>query len=206
MRTVSHQEAVREWQARQVGAPIPGRFVLPDGAWWPHRDERQRCCGWIKPPTKARPFTLLEHCRGAQHIATKYRISERSLRAAIKEGDTGGEFYVIAVDRRGQLLSIFEPEVEYRLGETGADRQPMKGRGGYLVFKTVADAMFAKANGSVLDRVTLESWPKRIVKVRAEGALTRFKSNLIFSRITPLEVVNVTQADVVNALDERGEA
>lgn len=46
----------------------------PDGGtegprWWPSDAERQECCSFVRTPSRAFPWTLMQHCRTAEHVA-----------------------------------------------------------------------------------------------------------------------------------------
>ena len=44
------------------------------GAWYPSIEERRECCGQIRSPSRAYPYSLMLHCRTAVHIAKLYSI------------------------------------------------------------------------------------------------------------------------------------
>jgi hypothetical protein len=63
----------------------------PDGhfdnkkRWEPSSIEHCECCDSIRTPSKAWPFSLMVHCRTAQHIARLYGVPSRELLAAARK-------------------------------------------------------------------------------------------------------------------------
>src|SRR2546430_1998461 len=49
------------------------------GRWWPHPQEVQECCRYVKHSTKY-PYTLRKHCCTLRHIARLCGVTERDLR------------------------------------------------------------------------------------------------------------------------------
>lgn len=101
----------------------------------------------------------------------------------------GGEHYYKAVAVDGErLLSIFDGRTEYRLGETLVEPVRKGHGGGFYVYPSLADALEV----DVPSNSALRRAPRAIIRVRAEGQYTRYDNGkLAFSRVTPLEVVQV---------------
>ena len=57
------------------------------GRWYPAQEHT--CCAGIRGPSRTYPFSLLTHCRSAQHVAAEYGVEKAALMTAakaIKEG------------------------------------------------------------------------------------------------------------------------
>jgi len=58
------------------------------GRFWPAEDgERCDCCGYIRTPSRAYPYSLMKHCRSINHVANKFDINATELRRAVKALD-----------------------------------------------------------------------------------------------------------------------
>lgn len=52
------------------------------GRWYPDETERRQCCGEIRSPSKAYPWSLFKHCCGVVHVANYYGVDVSALRKA----------------------------------------------------------------------------------------------------------------------------
>ena len=76
--------ARRDRRAHPAGSSDPYR-------WYPSDDESQDCCGCIREPSRAYPWSLMTHCRTVKHIAHLAGIpnAAREIRRAAKMLDDG---------------------------------------------------------------------------------------------------------------------
>lgn len=209
-------EALAEYQTRQSRKSHPdGRFDN-GGRWYPSDREKQECCKRMRSPSRRWPYSLLHHCRTLRHVAKLYGVPETKLRALAREergpveiNREGGEDYykVVADFPDGRMVSIFDGETEYRLGEEVRDTPRQDHNGGIYVYPTLAAARWVYQHGVFPERSVLHPHsPERaagyaILRVRAEGAYCRYPSTggndeydkLAFSRVTPLEVVEILE-------------
>lgn len=101
----------------------------------------------------------------------------------------GGDQYFkeVAITPEGKMVSIYDGETEYVLGKEMRQRALQDHKGGFYVYKTVDEAMFAgfpvKSKADML--------PRGCIRVRAEGSYCRYLNKLAFSRVTPLEIVDL---------------
>lgn len=77
-------EAAEAFRARRDRVSHPqGEF---DNAkrWYPHKNERCSCCAHIRSPSRTWPFSLMMHCRTAEHIAMLFDVDASDLRKAAR--------------------------------------------------------------------------------------------------------------------------
>lgn len=80
MSTEQIKKAAQEFIDRQ------DRLTHPDGKfdnakrWWPSDDEECTCCGGIRSPSRSWPYSLMIHCRTAQHVAALFDVDARELK------------------------------------------------------------------------------------------------------------------------------
>lgn len=76
--------AVKEFLAREARSRNPDGFFDRGGRFFPSDKEACACCVGIRQPSKAYPFSLMNHCRSAEHIAHLFDIDAKIFRKAIK--------------------------------------------------------------------------------------------------------------------------
>lgn len=185
--------AYQEWRSHQ------GRITHPIGSfdsqsrWYPAAEERRSCCGAIRSPSAAYPYSLLTHCRSIEHVAHVHGVVARDLRSRIAKDrqeakrEGGDRYYKAVAVRDGCYFSVFDGVTEYVLGETVSDRARQNHAGGIYVYETEGEARQAQ----VPDSSELLDAPRAILRVRAEGAYCRYDNGkLAFSRVTPLSVAD----------------
>jgi hypothetical protein len=70
---------------------MQGRVLHPygqrDGAgrWYPVEKERASCCGNVRQPTRAYPWTLMTHCRTLKHVCTLHGQDIKKVRFLISD-------------------------------------------------------------------------------------------------------------------------
>ena len=81
---MSLDDAVRVyWDRRDRREHPEGQF---DNAmrWYPSNEEQQTCCRAIRTPSRAYPYSLMVHCRTAQHVANLCGVETSELRRAAR--------------------------------------------------------------------------------------------------------------------------
>lgn len=214
------QQACEAYVARRDRRAHPDGEFDSAGRWYPSDAEWQACCNRIRPPSRAYPYSLLVHCRTIEHVARVYGVDARALRRATSTRKPaqrlGGENYykAVAMLPDGRLVSIYDGTTEYVLGQTLVQRVRRGHRGGYYVYDTLADARRAP----VPPHAVYAKAPRAILRVRAEGQYTSYPCpctwchdarawqdvpphapKRAFSRVTPLEVVEIVQTEQVAA-------
>ena len=202
------QKAYEEWRARKDRERHPDGHFDNGGRWYPSDQEEQECCKQIRWPSRRWPYSLLKHCRSIEHVATLYGVSPADLRAyACKvEGWTDRArltpteaYKMVGVTEDGRLVSIFDAETEYRLGETLRQRVRRNHGGGFYAYLT----FIAAQGASFPDTAEGLHLPRAIIKVRAAGQWTSYFAGrcnhysdrrcewckYAFSSITPVEIV-----------------
>ena len=185
------QTAAELYRDRQDRASHPAGKMDKKGRWYPADSEWQTCCGAVRSPSRAFPWSYMTHCRTTTHIARLCGVDEKELRRAVRTDRParreGGDSYykqVAVID--GRLLSIFDGQTEYVLGQEMRELARQDHEGGYYVYPSIVEARQAKFP----ENARLAEAPKVIVRVRAEGQYCRYASGkLAFSRIVPLEIV-----------------
>jgi len=189
------ETAARVYISRRDSVSHPAGKFDNAGRWYPADAERCECCNAVRSPSRAFPYSYMTHCRTIAHVANLYGVDVKDLRREVKrlEPDAqpkreGGENYykaVAVVD--GRYLSIFDGVTEYVIGQELKQAARQDHSGGYYVYASVADAQSV----SVPDRSKLSDAPRVILRIKAEGTYCRYENKLAFSRITPVEVVNL---------------
>ena len=226
--TATIEDAARAYIARQNRSQHPDGSFDGGGRWYPSSEERRECCGLVRSPSRAYPYSHMIHCRSVQHVALLYGFDVKELRQAIRaaKGPTkrpGGTYYKAvavvpivhieetptgdiqpwtwtAILRGVRYVSIFDGVTEYVLGKTLVQRVRKNHGGGYYVYETVEQAQNAK----VPDSSALIEHPRVILHVEAGGQYTTYdKGNgttkYAFSRITPIAVVETAIPQEVSA-------
>jgi len=89
MNTNSTIEAVAEFVGLSNRATHPDGDFDKAGRWYPHH--KCACCSHIRAPSRAYPYSLLVHCRTAEHVYRSFNLSctleqfRRACRAANKQ-------------------------------------------------------------------------------------------------------------------------
>lgn len=208
--TTALDQAIAAFIARKDRSQHPDGEFDNKRRWYPSNAERQSCCAAVRTPSAAYPFSLMVHCRTADHIANLYGVDAADIRRATRKARPaqrlGGEFFKsVARAEDGRLLSIFDGTTEYRIGETLVQRVGRNHEGGYYVRRTPEGALAA----DVPSNSALADAERVVVKVRAEGQYTVYKcfcdecsysyygqkpadhDKIAFSRVTPIEIVSL---------------
>lgn len=191
------ESAIEEYISRKDRTSHPEGAFDKQGRWYPSEAERCGCCDTVRSPSRAYPYSYMLHCRTVGHIANLYGVPVTDLRKAVLTRQPaqrqGGENYykLVAIHpETGQMVSVFNGQTVYEIGATlkGAARQDHGG--GYYCYRSADAATHAPfPKGSVGAR-----WEKRLIRVRAEGSYCVYDAGkLAFSKITPLEIVQMTE-------------
>ena len=78
-------KAAREYLARQKRESHPEGSFDNAQRFYPSQQERQDCCDYIRPPSRTYPFSLIKHCRSAEHVANLYGVDVTELRHRVRE-------------------------------------------------------------------------------------------------------------------------
>ena len=190
------ETAVHEFIARRDRMSHPAGSFDKAGRWYPSSTEHCDCCDSVRGPSRAYPYSYMTHCRTMAHVANLHGASLSELRKEVRRLEPlpqprreGGEYYykAVAVTEDGRLVSIFDGETEYRLGEELHQATHQDHNGGYYVYTSIEDARFVT--------VPLESEARHlsrlVIRVQAAGTYCRYANGkLAFGRITPLEIVS----------------
>lgn len=79
------QRAAQEYLDRQSRKSHPSGRTDNGGRWYPDESEECKCCNSIREPSRTYPWSLMNHCRTATHVATLYNVSRKDLLKSIKE-------------------------------------------------------------------------------------------------------------------------
>lgn len=77
--------AAYEYILRQNRYSHPDGKFDQGGRWYPSQDEEQPCCSSIRSPSRAFPYSLMQHCRSIGHIAALYGVDARDVRRALRQ-------------------------------------------------------------------------------------------------------------------------
>lgn len=169
-------DAVTAFLARQDRTQHPDGKPDKGGRWYPSDAEYQLCCDKIRRPSRSYPWSYMVHCRTAEHVANLFEVDVKDVRKAARKvrppktaARLGGEFFkAVARTDDGRLVSIYDGETEYTIGETLVQRVGKAHGGGYYVRRTPEGALQADVppSSALLDAERV------VVKVRAEGQYT----------------------------------
>jgi hypothetical protein len=196
------QAAYETYLARQDRSQHPDGRCDNGGRWYPSENEQQQCCRGIRSPSRSYPWSLMTHCRTLDHVAHVCGVDPTALRAHKREVECPERerkaaearerraatvyYKAVAVADDGRLLSIFDGETEYRLGETLHETARPGHNGGYYVYETRT----AAEDAEVPSDSALRDAPRAIIACHVAGKCIRYDwGKLAFSRVTPLEVV-----------------
>lgn len=80
----SIDQAVAAFLSRQDRASHPDGSFDEKSRWYPSDTEWQACCSLIRPPSAAWPYSLLVHCRTAEHVANLFGVDAKAVRRAAR--------------------------------------------------------------------------------------------------------------------------
>ena len=190
----------RIFDARQTRRQHPAGET-DNSRWYPSDMERCVCCGAVRSPSRAYPWSLMLHCRTRVHIAAlvdrhgatskkmlALAIGEnREARAAVPQHRAcpdGIAYKSVAIRADGSYVSIYDGTSWV----IGVERRqvPRRGHnGGYYVHETEAGAEYA-----TLPADAIYAWsPRAVLQCRVAGRYCRYDGGkLAFERVTPVGV------------------
>jgi len=76
------RRAVAYYVSRKNRTEHPdGKLKGRPGKWYPHpKEEHRSCCDYIKPPSHACPYSLMNHCRSAKHIGNLLEVDPKEIK------------------------------------------------------------------------------------------------------------------------------
>lgn len=86
--TRTQEQEEYEERAKQAGkeyVALRDRLQNPEGTfdgakrWYPDETEKQACCRAVRSPSRHWPYSLLVHCRTAEHVANKYDVARKDV-------------------------------------------------------------------------------------------------------------------------------
>lgn len=83
-------EAAAEYIARRDRTARPAGRMDDARRWWPAASERCACCDDIRTPSRGWPFSLLTHCRSAEHVAALRHVDKTELKREARRLDARG--------------------------------------------------------------------------------------------------------------------
>ena len=78
-----HYPAAIEYLNRKARASHPEGSFDNASRWYP--DEYYPCCTQVRSPSRAWPYSLMVHCRTAEHVANEYGCSVKMLRRIARQ-------------------------------------------------------------------------------------------------------------------------
>lgn len=82
---MSVEQALSVYLSRQSRTAHPAGKFDRAGRWYPAETEQCNCCRGIRTPSRAWPYSLMTHCRSAEHVANLCGVDAKSLRKAARE-------------------------------------------------------------------------------------------------------------------------
>ena len=79
------EKAAREFLDRKARRSHPKGGQKSCGKWWPDEDERCGWCASIREPSCAYPWSLMHHCRTAEHLADRMDVDPSDVRRRARE-------------------------------------------------------------------------------------------------------------------------
>ena len=73
--------AAQEYLDRQSRAKHPEGKFDSAGRWYPTQEERCECCRLVREPSRKWPYSLMCHCRTAEHVARLNNVTRGELLA-----------------------------------------------------------------------------------------------------------------------------
>lgn len=70
---------------------LKNRYIHPSGKmdkagrWYPSEEEWQKCCSSIRSPSRAYPWSLMTHCRTAEHVAHCFGVDAKEIKNCFKK-------------------------------------------------------------------------------------------------------------------------
>lgn len=78
-------KAAQEYLDRRDRITNPDGSFDKAGRWYPSESEECNCCGAIRSPSRAYPYSYMVHCRTAGHVASLYGVDVKELRRVARQ-------------------------------------------------------------------------------------------------------------------------
>ena len=73
-------KAAVEYTARRDRLNHPSGGCDSGGRWYPDESEHRWCCSHIRQPSRGWPWSLMLHCRTAEHVAEVFDVDATDLK------------------------------------------------------------------------------------------------------------------------------
>lgn len=163
--------------ARQAREVHPDGTFEKHGVWYPSDTERQPCCEGLRNPTRKYPYSLIQHCRTAKHIAHLCDVPKALLKETAAAMPSWHTMFQPVHYANGAFRDCRAPEREYRLGRE-MEQQPANGFSIYPAMQAVLVAPQPKG----------AAMPTHILKVHVSGTSTQPNGKTVWKRLKPVEV------------------
>ena len=190
------ERAAALFNARQAREVHPDGTFGAYGIWQPSDAERQTCCEKLRMPTRRWPYSLIQHCRTATHVAQLCDVPKAALKetALANRWETG---YLPVYYTDGAFRSCVDLNV-YRLGQemptkpmpeqlktrgvlNARERRVWKQQGAYEVYATPDAAM--------KDALSVSVYPTHILKVQVAGRhAASCSGRSVYERLKPIDI------------------
>ena len=74
------RQAVKSYIKRKYRIEHPQGTFDRAGRWYPDVDEKCECCWSIRQPSGQFPYSLMVHCRSAEHIVRLYEVDQKEFK------------------------------------------------------------------------------------------------------------------------------
>ena len=91
--TDAQREAIREYLALKARVRNPEGSFDKAGRFYP--SQKYECCSAVRPPTRNWPYSLVLHCRTAEHVAWAHGVDPKIVRS-----------------KRAQMIAAFEDRLD----------------------------------------------------------------------------------------------
>ena len=98
-------KAATEYLARKSRRSHPAGACDSGGRWYPAESERRWCCSMIRDPSRSWPWSLMVHCRTAEHVAELFDVNDTDLKRVARMLNSG-------VSQSDACKSIIEQQEE----------------------------------------------------------------------------------------------
>lgn len=186
-------KAAIELNARQTRDSHPPGTFDNGGRWYPTDAEHCECCAGIRRPSRDYPYSLLVHCRTAEHVANVFKVDVLLLKRAAKALKGGsnpenldaipifdGELKAARKHRKPQVrrvlkivakdgdryVSVYD-DSEWALGVTRHETAQSSHGGGYYWYPSLEETLEAAESNVVFNQAWCRG--KHIVVLECEA-------------------------------------
>jgi len=133
------RDATTIYLARKDRSQHPDGHFDSKKRWYPSASEEQDCCRGIRTPSAAYPYSLLVHCRTAQHVAQRYGVEAQALKRAVRLSSprrtpvVHTRYKVVVVQEADTGYQSLYDRTTYAIGRTQRQGAKPHHGGGYYV-------------------------------------------------------------------------